>query len=575
MQYDLRYVPFSTAGSYLALSYLDDSREPSTTLRLRTVRGGIDRRDLLTVEPLVQGEPVVGESVYDPTTLVLRAAGHDAADRVVARFDSPSRLRIETAGIGVRLGPVSDSPYDTLVPLSDREWRLLRYGANTTLRIAVEAGSAEAAASWDGLRHTRMTIDAAPGSVLVVTEELVAPRSDPRASIAAASGLPSFEEFLTAGPEAPVELASARELAAYVMWSSIVAPAGLVGRRSMYMSKNWMTNVWSWDHCFNAMALPGLPGLAADQFLTMFDHQAADGRLPDSFNDATRTYTFVKPPIHGWALAHMWDRGMVDANWLEAAYQPLVAWTEWWSRDRVLPGRTLPHYFHGNDSGWDNSTLFASGVPVEAPDLAAFLVLQQETLARMAEALGRPEDAQRWSAEAEATLAALLDQLWQGDRFVARHAVTGEVVESRSLLHLMPIVLGKRLPADVGAALLQRLQDGGFLTEHGLATESTGSDAYESDGYWRGPIWAPSTMLIVDGLRHLGEDDLADTIARSFCQMVDRSGMAENFDALTGEGLRDRAYSWTAGVFLVLASQLARGGDEQEAALDARSVAIS
>jgi len=33
----------------------------------------------------------------------------------------------------------------------------------------------------------------------------------------------------------------------------------------------------------------------------------------------------------------------------------------------------------------------------------------------------------------------------------------------------------------------------------------------------------------------------------------ERSGFAENFDALTGDGLRDRAYTWTASVYLLLA----------------------
>ena len=33
-----------------------------------------------------------------------------------------------------------------------------------------------------------------------------------------------------------------------------------------------------------------------------------------------------------------------------------------------------------------------------------------------------------------------------------------------------------------------------------------------------------------------------------------RSGFAENFDALTGAGLRDRAYTWTAAVYLLLAA---------------------
>jgi hypothetical protein len=34
--------------------------------------------------------------------------------------------------------------------------------------------------------------------------------------------------------------------------------------------------------------------------------------------------------------------------------------------------------------------------------------------------------------------------------------------------------------------------------------------------------------------------------------MVNLSGMAENFDALTGAGLRDRAFTWTSSVFLIL-----------------------
>ena len=37
-----------------------------------------------------------------------------------------------------------------------------------------------------------------------------------------------------------------------------------------------------------------------------------------------------------------------------------------------------------------------------------------------------------------------------------------------------------------------------FLTENGLATEMPKSNKYESNGYWRGPIWAPTTYLLVD-----------------------------------------------------------------------------
>jgi glycogen debranching enzyme len=79
---------------------------------------------------------------------------------------------------------------------------------------------------------------------------------------------------------------------------------------------------------------------------------------------------------------------------------------------------------------------------------------------------------------------------------------------------------------------------------------------YEPDGYWRGPIWAPSTHIIYDGLRQLGEHDRALEVARRFCETCRTSGLPENFDALTGAPLRDKAYTWTASVFLLLAHDL-------------------
>jgi glycogen debranching enzyme len=93
------------------------------------------------------------------------------------------------------------------------------------------------------------------------------------------------------------------------------------------------------------------------------------------------------------------------------------------------------------------------------------------------------------------------------------------------------------------------------LTPHGLATEPPGSPHYLADGYWRGPIWAPSTVLIEDGLRASGYGELADEVSARFRALCEASGFAENFDALSGAGLRDRAYTWTASAYLVLARQ--------------------
>ncbi|HEY5049865.1 MAG TPA: hypothetical protein VII50_03125, partial [Acidothermaceae bacterium] len=68
------------------------------------------------------------------------------------------------------------------------------------------------------------------------------------------------------------------------------------------------------------------------------------------------------------------------------------------------------------------------------------------------------------------------------------------------------------------------------------------------------PIWAPSTILIEDGLRRSGFVALADEISGRFRALCEQSGFAENFDAETGTGLRDHAYTWTASSYLILAA---------------------
>jgi glycogen debranching enzyme len=243
-------------------------------------------------------------------------------------------------------------------------------------------------------------------------------------------------------------------------------------------------------------------------------------------------------------------------------YQQLEAWTSFWLVHRRAPGQSLAHYEHGNDSGWDNATVFGGRGVVQSPDLAAFLVAQMRELARLAREAGDPAGAARWAGEAGTMSAALLAELWNGSRFTSR-AVGGEQRVTAGLLEHMPIVLGRDLPRDVHENVTAAVAE--HLTPVGLATERPDSPFYEADGYWRGPVWAPATVLIEDGLRRGGATELADVISTRFRAACEKSGFAENFDALTGEGLRDRAYTWTASAYLLLAGDAERRADPTQA----------
>ena len=75
----------------------------------------------------------------------------------------------------------------------------------------------------------------------------------------------TFGAWLERQPRLPERYADAAATAAYITWSCLVGPRGLLDRPAMLMSKNWMFATWSWDHCFNAQGLarcrrPSWPG---------------------------------------------------------------------------------------------------------------------------------------------------------------------------------------------------------------------------------------------------------------------------------------------------------------------------
>ncbi|WP_433087460.1 MGH1-like glycoside hydrolase domain-containing protein [Dactylosporangium sp. CA-052675] len=554
--FSVREIPFSYAGSWFGISPVVAEKTYAEHLHLVSHQTGLHA--VLRLVPTRSGAEVEAAVSASPARLVW--SGEDG--RVELAYETVDTVRLRGHGLGLAI----HAAHRALTPFSgtyfyrdpiDGAHVFTDYGTGRRYRVTVLAGTADATGAQAlGTGERGLTVGGEPWEVAI--EEFDSARPPYRATYTFDEVVKAAEAEFTAfvdavapwrGPQTP-----AAELAAYVLWSATVRPAGFVTRPAVLMSKHWMDKVWSWDHCFNALALAaGRPELAWHQFRIVFDHQDQAGALPDSITHSEVLYNFVKPPIHGWAL-HRLRRRLpgIDAAELEAAYDALARWSTFWLDTRRGPGEELPHYQHGNDSGWDNATTFDAERVVQSADLAAFLVLQLRELAGLAEILGRGADAARWTATADRLRTAMLERLWDGERFAARSPTTGLTRTSDSLLDCMAIVLGDGLPTQIRAAVAARIRT--HLTAFGPATELPTSPHYEADGYWRGPIWAPSTVLIEDGLRRAGHAELADDISARFRALCEQSGFAENFDATTGAGLRDRAYTWTAGAYLILAA---------------------
>ncbi|GAB3821769.1 amylo-alpha-1,6-glucosidase [Kribbella italica] len=539
MDFDLREIPFSRRGSWLALSPVVASGVVADDVHLVT-----HQTRQVGVFALRPSE--ASELVATPEVLRWEAA----AGRIEAVFETVDTVRFRGRGTALELE--ADDEAHLFVDPTDLSPVFASHASGRRYRVTMLRGEATTGPG----RSVRL--DGAEGWEAVIEEFGTA--RPPYGEKQTTDGRPA--EFDQVVAEVRAEFGAfvervagwrtaeypAAEAAAYVLWASIVRADGFITREAALMSKHWMDRVWSWDHAFNALALaPGEPELALDQFLMPFDHQETSGALPDVVGHSGIVYNFVKPPIHGWAWRKL--SGAADPE----VYERLAAWTNFWLDRRRVPGHALPHYQHGFDSGWDNATIFDHEPVIESPDLATVLVLQLDALTALAEELGRADDAAYWSTTADEIVAALLSELYDGNGFVARGALSRTPSKTTSLVTALPIMLGRRLPAEVVEQLVVKIRR--HLTDWGLASEDPGSEDYAADGYWRGPIWAPPSVLLDDGLRSVGQVELADEASSRFRRLCERSGFAENFDALTGEGLRDRAYTWTASAYLLLARE--------------------
>jgi len=554
VSFDVREIPFSRRGSWLDISPVIGLHESSDDLHLVSHQSGMHA--VLRFEPQRNGSrlPTTVESC--PELLRWMVDGEAVAE---ATFETTDSVRLRGRGSELRIADATA----VLTPFTgtyffedpiDGSAVFTSYGTGRRYRVTRIAGELRFEGAESLGAGARAVV--ASGDWELVIEEFEAARA-PYASRSSFDSLVAesarqFGDYLDAVAAWRSDRTPAAGLAAYVLWSATVEPRGFLRRESVLMSKHWMDKVWSWDHCFNALALaPADAALAIDQFRVPFDYQDDAGALPDSVTHSEVLYNFVKPPIHGWALSRLRELVEIPIDELTEIYALIARWTRFWLDYRRVPGHALAHYQHGNDSGWDNSTAFDLDRVLESPDLAAFLVVQLGVLADLADELGLAADG--WRDERVAQLEALIGQLWDGERFAGTGALSGTTSGTSSLLTLLPIVASEDLPDDITAKLAAGIA--AHLTEFGLATQLPGTTEYESDGYWRGPIWAPSTVLVENGLRRGGHTELANQISERFRALCERSGFAENFDALTGEGLRDRAYTWTASAYLTMARE--------------------
>ena len=260
------------------------------------------------------------------------------------------------------------------------------------------------------------------------------------------------------------------------------------------------------------------------------------------------------------AIVHPWESGLDDSPaWdgpLAAVELPPEGVAPYERRDR----RHVDPSERPSDAAYDRFVQLArayrdggyqddgsAAFLIEDPLFNAIWLWSTHALAEIARRIGA--DAAPFREAAARIHVALLDRLWDGERFLPRDLRAGRLVESRTILSLGPL-LDPDLPPEVLRAVAAELESPHFRSERGIGVASADLRApgFDRRRYWRGPVWANLNWLLARGLRGHGLTAQAAALERTTLSLVERAGMREYFDPITGDGLGSDDFSWTAAV---------------------------
>ncbi|HEX6388183.1 MAG TPA: hypothetical protein VFZ89_02010 [Solirubrobacteraceae bacterium] len=342
---------------------------------------------------------------------------------------------------------------------------------------------------------------------------------------------------------------------------------------------------WYWDSCFHAIVRAKWDRAGAQAELeTLLAAADPDGFIGHTilwghplnwqrairYNIASRADLMtrtIQPPL----LALAWAEAVGDP----AGHPGIERHHAWLRANRDLDGDGLLWIIQGDESGMDASPKFDHVWGRLAQGLALFPLLiarnrRHDFDARRLDARGHPV-----VCEVLTNVAWCLSELALG-----RPSLTPRIVERlydersgrfyddvRHAAHplpgpqrprtwdtLAPLALPD-LPDEIARRLVDEVLRGpgyaGAVPLPAVEIDDPAHSSRETFGvlrrhrHWRGPSWVNSTWLVSRGLRRLGEDALADDLARRLAAVWEREGFREYYESRSGRGMGAHDFGWS------------------------------
>ncbi len=559
--------PFGRKGSYLLFKSTGADRFGKAYLYLATAHGMntlTGKQKLFNVQPLYQGERIpYAIVIHTPTEMILRTLYGDIriciAEEKLILFES-------TAGLGLRFASTPERLDRTSKPRGKNAWETQFQMLFSTVIHSI-TGSIEAAAPWhwDELRMGHTEIDLLPdengvmyGSLEEFSHSGYVRENYPTYEEGLASVTADWETFKNNIPHLHDKYEILWERAVWNLWSYLRAPSGLIKRPYLFMHDSGPASQWQLS--YQAVAFSRNIDLAWDQLMVPFDYQSPEGMVPDYYSDVYSAFSNVRPPIQGWALKQMKLRGtydLISEDRLRDLYPRLAKWADWFMKYRSESADGLPNYEHSDESGMEDGSTFRESNCMVTPDLPTYLILLYEELGEMAEQLGLGEEVKAaWYKKAADMQTLLIEKLWNGECFEA-HTMEGKSIEKDyCILGYVPVLLGKRLPAEILEKLIEDLKIEDYvLTPYGFCKEKVTARELNvvAGNDYRSMIYHPFNLLLISGLYDCGETDFASEVASRYCgSMADVNTLCQMMNAFDGPLRGGNFITWTSGAYLLI-----------------------
>ena len=370
---------------------------------------------------------------------------------------------------------------------------------------------------------------------------------------------------------------------------------------------------WYWDSCFHAIAWRHVdPGRARDELRTLLRAGRLDGFIPHTaFWD--RPAYWRRAPFYGThtvfgcaatatiqtpLLALAWElvaaASADDPGFATEALPQLRLHYDWLAAHRDPDGDGLLTIIQPDESGLDDSPKYDDcygwmrhdrpghfwlieryrRLSYDAATIAAryeehvedvvvnvFYALSLRALARLC-ALdpGTAVDGSVLVERARQTERALLERCHDpgSGLFFDLAGRSERPLEVSTWSSLAPLALTE-IPEDVRRRLVEEhlLDERRYRAPFGIPSvsmeESSFRPGFQIWRCWRGPSWMNTAWLLVPAMRELGYGTDADRITESMLLAVDRHGLREYYNPLTGVGLAARGFAFSALILDLLA----------------------